>query len=231
MCTATLAEAIRRSSNGASPSNIPLLWMASYAKAGGLQFKPGSFSHAQLALDATAAIHQSRTGAYCIFPPSVRNITAESCLASSVKARCDDSKSELRSGKPTLRRWAAWHYLRPGRCGQYRDLEASVAAVLRRGYPPRTPLFANFFHFLGLRDQAANYSFHLSYSQECWNQSPASASAGSSGKILDALRLVRPLGLLPGYWFKVIVLGGIFWLEFLGEIGLVSRFGNQALCG
>ena len=77
-------------SNGASASNIPLLWMAGYAKQAGLQFKPGSFSKAVPALDATAAIHESRTGAYCIFQPYVRNIPADSCLASSVKARSEN---------------------------------------------------------------------------------------------------------------------------------------------
>lgn len=75
-------------SSGASPSNIPLLWMASYAKQAGLQFKPGAFSNALLTLDATSAIHESRTGAYRIFPPNVRNIASDSGLASSVKARC-----------------------------------------------------------------------------------------------------------------------------------------------
>jgi hypothetical protein len=61
---------------------------------------------------------------------------------------------------------------------------------------------------MGLRDQTAKRSFHLSYSQECWNQSLAAVSAGSAGKILDALQPGRPLGLLSGYCFKVIVLGG-----------------------
>jgi uncharacterized protein (DUF2235 family) len=79
--------------NGASPSNIPLLWMASYAKAAGLQFKLGSLSNALLALDATAALHQSRTGAYCLFMPNVRNIPADSCLASSVNVRCENPGS------------------------------------------------------------------------------------------------------------------------------------------
>ena len=74
--------------NGASPSNIPLLWMASYAKASGLQFKPGALSTARLALDATASLHESRTGAYRIFPPNIRNILPDSSLAGSVNARC-----------------------------------------------------------------------------------------------------------------------------------------------
>jgi Uncharacterized alpha/beta hydrolase domain (DUF2235) len=74
--------------NGSSLSNIPLLWMASYAKAAGLQFNPGALSNALLALDATATLHQSRTGAYCIFPPNIRNIPSDSCLASSVNVRC-----------------------------------------------------------------------------------------------------------------------------------------------
>jgi uncharacterized protein (DUF2235 family) len=74
--------------NGASASNIPLLWMASYAKAAGLQFNPGTLPNALLALDATATLHQSRTGAYCIFPPNIRNIPSDSCLASSVNVRC-----------------------------------------------------------------------------------------------------------------------------------------------
>ena len=75
-------------SNGASPSNIPLLWMASYAKAAGLDFKPGALSNAVLALDATSAIHESRNGAYRIFPPYVRSVPADSWVVSSVKARC-----------------------------------------------------------------------------------------------------------------------------------------------
>jgi uncharacterized protein (DUF2235 family) len=79
--------------NRASPSNIPLLWMASYAKAAGLQFKAGTLSNALLALDAAASLHESRTGAYQIFPAHVRNIPSDSCLASSAKVRCDNPKT------------------------------------------------------------------------------------------------------------------------------------------
>ena len=62
--------------------------MASYAKASGLQFKAGALSDAPLALDATASLHRSRTGAYCIFPPNIRNILPDSSLAGSVNVRC-----------------------------------------------------------------------------------------------------------------------------------------------
>jgi Uncharacterized alpha/beta hydrolase domain (DUF2235) len=79
--------------NGASPSNIPLLWMASYAKAAGLQFTAGALSNALLALDATASLHESRTGAYRIFPKNIRNIPSDSCLASSVNVRCGNPGS------------------------------------------------------------------------------------------------------------------------------------------
>lgn len=79
--------------NNASPSNIPLLWMASYAKAAGLQFKPGALSNALLGLDATASLHESRNGAYRIFPPYIRNVPSDASLASSVKVRCDDADS------------------------------------------------------------------------------------------------------------------------------------------
>jgi uncharacterized protein (DUF2235 family) len=75
-------------SNGASLSNITLLWMASYAVAQGLELNPGALSEAMLALDPFATLHNSRTGAYTIFPPHVRNILPNDCVASSVAARC-----------------------------------------------------------------------------------------------------------------------------------------------
>jgi Uncharacterized alpha/beta hydrolase domain (DUF2235) len=80
-------------STGAALSNIPLLWMASYAKAAGLQFTAGTLSNALLALDATASLHESRTGEYRLLPAHVRNITSDSCLASSVGVRCGNSGS------------------------------------------------------------------------------------------------------------------------------------------
>jgi hypothetical protein len=79
--------------NGACLSNITLLWMANYAKTFGLRFKAGAFSNATLALDPTATLHNSRTGAYQIFPPHVRNIDAASCLGSSVVARSQNPSS------------------------------------------------------------------------------------------------------------------------------------------
>jgi uncharacterized protein (DUF2235 family) len=76
--------------NGASLSNITLLWMANYAKKFGLALKTEVLSNAMLALDAMATAHDSRTGAYKIFPPHVRNIDAASCLGSSVGVRCSN---------------------------------------------------------------------------------------------------------------------------------------------
>lgn len=76
--------------NGAKLANIPLLWMARHAKACGLQFRPGVLPVDTLGSDALATIHQSRTGAYRIFPAHVRNIAEDSCLASTVPGRCKD---------------------------------------------------------------------------------------------------------------------------------------------
>lgn len=79
--------------DGASLSNIPLLWMAGHAQALGLQFRPGALSGATLALDPLASLHQSRTGAYRLFPPHLRNIPADAPLAASVAARCRHAPS------------------------------------------------------------------------------------------------------------------------------------------
>jgi uncharacterized protein (DUF2235 family) len=73
--------------NGASLSNITLLWMANYAQTFGLKFKVGSLPNTLLRPDAPATLHDSRTGAYRIFPPHVRNIDAAACLSGSVAAR------------------------------------------------------------------------------------------------------------------------------------------------
>jgi uncharacterized protein (DUF2235 family) len=79
--------------NEACLSNITLLWMASFAKKFGLVFKVGALSNALLAADVLATLHDSRTGAYRLFPPHVRNIDAASSLASSVGDRCADRGS------------------------------------------------------------------------------------------------------------------------------------------
>lgn len=73
--------------NGALTSNITLLWMANYAKIFGLQFNPGALSNALIAADSIASLHESRTGAYRIFPPHIRTIDPASILGSSVGVR------------------------------------------------------------------------------------------------------------------------------------------------
>lgn len=80
--------------NGASLSNITLLWMANYAKIFGLQFKDGALPNTLLPVDPVASIHESRTGAYTLFQPHVRNILPDSVLASSVAVRCADAGSK-----------------------------------------------------------------------------------------------------------------------------------------
>jgi uncharacterized protein (DUF2235 family) len=72
----------------ATPSNITLLWMANYAKVFGLQFKRGAISSALIAADSVSALHDSRTGAYRIFPPHIRTIAPDSVVGSSVGVRC-----------------------------------------------------------------------------------------------------------------------------------------------
>ena len=79
--------------NGASLSNITLLWMANYAKIYGLQFKDAALPNALLAVDPVASIHESRTGLYTLLPTHVRNIVSDSILASSVAVRCGDAGS------------------------------------------------------------------------------------------------------------------------------------------
>jgi uncharacterized protein (DUF2235 family) len=74
--------------NGASASNITLLWMANYAKTFGLTFTPGAISCALIGADSVTPLHESRTGAYRIFPPHIRTIDPASILASSVGIRC-----------------------------------------------------------------------------------------------------------------------------------------------
>ena len=73
---------------GATPSNITLLWMANYARVFGLQFNPGAISSVMIAADSVSALHDSRTGAYRIFPPHIRTIAPDSILGSSVGVRC-----------------------------------------------------------------------------------------------------------------------------------------------
>jgi uncharacterized protein (DUF2235 family) len=74
-------------SGGASLANITLRWMAGFAAAQGVALKAGSLPAAGNADDALATLHDSRTGAYRIFPPHVRAIGATASLASSVAAR------------------------------------------------------------------------------------------------------------------------------------------------
>jgi len=74
--------------NGASASNVTLLWMANYAKTYGLQFKAGAISNVLIVQDCVTALHESRTGAYRIFPPHIRTIDPASILGSSVGVRC-----------------------------------------------------------------------------------------------------------------------------------------------
>jgi len=73
---------------GATPSNITLLWMANYAKAFGLQFKPGLISSVLVAEDSVSALHESWTGAYRIFHPHIRTVAPDAVLGSSVGVRC-----------------------------------------------------------------------------------------------------------------------------------------------
>ncbi len=72
---------------GFSLANITLRWMAGFAAAQGLVFKAGSLPATATASDALATLHDSRTGAYQIFPPHIRAIDATASLASSVAAR------------------------------------------------------------------------------------------------------------------------------------------------
>ncbi len=74
--------------NGALTSNITLLWMANYARTFGLQFKPGALSSANVGRDSLASLHESRNGAYRIFPPHIRTIDLASIIGSSVAVRC-----------------------------------------------------------------------------------------------------------------------------------------------
>lgn len=78
---------------GLSLANITLRWMASLAAAQGLTFKAGTLPATDTQSDALATLHDSRTGAYRIFPPHVRNIDAASCLGSSVAARVGNPPS------------------------------------------------------------------------------------------------------------------------------------------
>lgn len=74
-------------------ANITLRWMASFAAAQGLAFKAGSLPATATAGDTLATLHDSRTGAYRIFPPHVRNIDGTACLGSSVALRTQNAGS------------------------------------------------------------------------------------------------------------------------------------------
>jgi uncharacterized protein (DUF2235 family) len=80
-------------SGGFSLANITLRWMAGFAAAQGLTFKGNALPATASASDALATLHDSRTGAYRIFPPHVRNIDAAACLGSSVAARTQNAAS------------------------------------------------------------------------------------------------------------------------------------------
>jgi uncharacterized protein (DUF2235 family) len=74
--------------DGSALSKITLYWMANYAQIYGLKFKPGAFPLKPQPSDALATMHDSRTGAFRIFPPHVRNIVPDSCIDSRAKDRC-----------------------------------------------------------------------------------------------------------------------------------------------
>ncbi len=74
--------------NGSALSKITLYWMANYAQIYGLKFKPDAFPPQPQLTDSLATLHNSRTGAYLIFPPHVRNIVMDSCIDSGAKDRC-----------------------------------------------------------------------------------------------------------------------------------------------
>jgi uncharacterized protein (DUF2235 family) len=88
---------------GAALSNIPLRWMADQAELQGLTFDQDLMPHPILpssAPDAAATLHNSRTGAYRIFPAHVRNIVSPSCLGSTVNVRSADPN--LKYAPPNL---------------------------------------------------------------------------------------------------------------------------------
>jgi uncharacterized protein (DUF2235 family) len=72
---------------GFSLANITLRWMARFGVAQGLAFKPGSLPATAMESDALATLHDSRTGAYRIFPPYIRTVAATASLAGSVAVR------------------------------------------------------------------------------------------------------------------------------------------------
>lgn len=80
--------------NGARLANITLRWMVQYAERIGLTFKVPA-GGGQLATDAVATMHQSRTGLYKLFPAHARNIAPDSSLSSTVNLRLQSS-SEYR---------------------------------------------------------------------------------------------------------------------------------------
>ena len=80
-------------SGGASLANITLRWMAGFAAAQGLTFKTGSLPALGVAVDALATLHDSRTGAYRIFPPHVRAVGATASVAASVAVRVQHAAS------------------------------------------------------------------------------------------------------------------------------------------
>ncbi|MFP5249514.1 MAG: phospholipase effector Tle1 domain-containing protein, partial [Acidobacteriota bacterium] len=78
---------------GVSLANIPLRWMAGLAAAQGAVFKPGFLPATASASDALATLHESRTGAYRIFPAHIRAIEVTASLASSVEVRMRNAGS------------------------------------------------------------------------------------------------------------------------------------------
>lgn len=84
--------------NGSLLSNITLLWMANYAQAEDLIFKPGALPNKNVMPDALATLHNSRTGVYCIFPPHIRNIGVVSPVSVSVAERAADAKLGYKPG-------------------------------------------------------------------------------------------------------------------------------------
>lgn len=75
-------------SDGVALSKITLRWMANCAVPLGLMVNLASLP-TPLPGDALPTLHDSRTGAYRIFPPHIRNIVSDSSISSSAKQRCE----------------------------------------------------------------------------------------------------------------------------------------------
>ena len=76
-------------------AKITLCWMADAAARLGLQFIP-MLLPAGFRRTRSPPCMIPRTGAYRIFPPHIRNIVADSCIASSAKQRCETRQRSTR---------------------------------------------------------------------------------------------------------------------------------------